>query len=344
MWDTRAAVNVLLVTPTPRAEPTAPSGAQFELAFGDQRAVVVEVGAGLRAYSIAGVEALDGYGADEMSRSGRGQVLIPWPNRLDGGAYDFDGRQRQLALTEPEAGNAIHGLVRWVRWRAATHEPHRVVLEHVLHPQPGYPFSLAVTIEYALSERGLEVRTTAVNVGREPCPYGAGAHPYLKVGEAGVDRSCCARPRGPCSSRTNAASRSARGRSTGRSTTSGGRCRSARRSSTTASPTSSEEATASRSSSSTVRRPERGSRSGSTGSYGYLMLFTGDSRPDVARRSLAVEPMTCPPNAFRSGESLIRLEPGDTATGSWGIASTDADPHAGSASLRDQGVGDSMPR
>ena len=54
-------------------------------------------------------------------------------------------------------------------------------------------------------------------------------------------------------------------------------------------------------------------------SYGYLMLFTGDTRPDVNRRSLAVEPMTCPPNAFRTGDSLIRLEPGESATAAWGI-------------------------
>ncbi len=53
--------------------------------------------------------------------------------------------------------------------------------------------------------------------------------------------------------------------------------------------------------------------------YGYLQLFTGDPLPDVDRRSLAVEPMTCPPNAFRTGESLIRLEPGGAFTGRWGI-------------------------
>ena len=52
------------------------------------------------------------------------------------------------------------------------------------------------------------------------------------------------------------------------------------------------------------------------------MLFTGDPLPDVNRRSLAVEPMTCPPNAFRSGEALTRLEPGDSATGAWGIVAT----------------------
>ena len=60
----------------------APSGAQIEIALGDQRAVVVEVGGGLRAYSAGGRELVDGYGPHEMCASGRDQGLIPWPNRL----------------------------------------------------------------------------------------------------------------------------------------------------------------------------------------------------------------------------------------------------------------------
>lgn len=53
--------------------------------------------------------------------------------------------------------------------------------------------------------------------------------------------------------------------------------------------------------------------------YHYVMLFTGDSLPDVARRSLAVEPMTCAPNAFRSGDGLLTLDPGASFTAEWGI-------------------------
>jgi aldose 1-epimerase len=161
--------------------PTAPSGEQIEIVFAEQRAVIVEVGGGLRSYSASGDALLDGYAADEMSTSGRGQVLLPWPNRLQDGSYEFDGRRHQLALTEPPAHNAIHGLVRWAAWTVAEREPHRVVVEHVLHPQPGYPFSLVLSIEYALSEGGLLVRTTAANVGSEASPYGAGAHPYLTL-------------------------------------------------------------------------------------------------------------------------------------------------------------------
>ena len=94
----------------------APSGEQIEIAAGDQQAVIVEVGGGLRSYSAGGRELVDGYSADEMSSSGRGQVLIPWPNRLQDGSYEFDKRHHQLPLNEPERRNAIHGLVRWVAW------------------------------------------------------------------------------------------------------------------------------------------------------------------------------------------------------------------------------------
>src|SRR3954471_21882337 len=85
----------------------APSGEQIELTLGEQRAVVVGFGGGLRSYAVAGRDLLDGYEPDEMSTSGRGQVLIPWPNRVKGGSYEFGGRTHQLALDAPAAGNAI---------------------------------------------------------------------------------------------------------------------------------------------------------------------------------------------------------------------------------------------
>ena len=132
-----------------------PSGEQIEINAGEQRAVVVEVGAGLRSYTVGERDVLDDYEADEMASAGRGQVLMPWPNRIQDGTYEFAGRWYHLPLTEPEARNAIHGLVRWVAWTVGEREADRVVMEHTLHPQPGYPFSLALSVEYALSEDGL---------------------------------------------------------------------------------------------------------------------------------------------------------------------------------------------
>ena len=171
-----------------------PSGEQFEIALGRQKAVVVEVGGGLRTYSVGDRDVLDGYAVDEPATSGRGQVLIPWPNRIRDGTYEFDGRRHQLELNEPERGNAIHGLVRNAPWRATEHDGSRVVVEHVLDEQTGYPFSLGLRIEYALSEAGLSVTTTATNLGAERCPYGCGAHPYLTVGTPTVDTASLSVP------------------------------------------------------------------------------------------------------------------------------------------------------
>src|SRR5262249_1982964 len=144
-------------------------------------------GAGPGSYTAGDGDVLDGYGAEEMATAGRGQVLIPWPNRIRDGSDESGGRGPQLPLTEPEAGNAIHGLVRWAAWSVAKREPNRVVMEHTLHPQPGYPVSLALSIGYALSDEGLNVSSTATNIGAEVCPYGSGAHPYLTAGTATVD-------------------------------------------------------------------------------------------------------------------------------------------------------------
>jgi aldose 1-epimerase len=298
----------------------APSGEQIEIAAEHQRAVVVEVGGGLRAYSAWGREFVDGYGAGEMCSSGRGQVLIPWPNRLEDGSYEFDGRRHQLPLNEPERRNAIHGLVRWATWTAVARQPHRVVMEHILYPQPGYPFCLKLSIEYALSDGGLRVRTTAANVGTVPCPYGSGAHPYLTLGAATIDRLILRMP-----GRTVLRS-DERGLPIGDETVAGTEYDFRKPRPIGAVPLDhaftdlDRDAGVARVA---LRDPDQGIWVSLwvDESYPYLMVFTGDPLPDVRRRSLAVEPMTCPPNAFRTGVGLIRLEPGATVTSTWGIAS-----------------------
>ena len=298
----------------------APSGEQITIAAGDQQAVIVEVGGGLRSYSAGGRQLIDGYNADEMSSSGRGQVLIPWPNRLQDGSYEFDKRHHQLPLNEPERRNAIHGLVRWVAWTTAEREPHRAVMEHVLHPQPGYPFSLRISIGYALSDSGLQVCTTATNLGPDPCPFGSGAHPYLTLGTANIDPLILSAP-GRTVLRSNE-----RGLPIGADTVAGTEYdfRQPRRigSITLDHAFTDLERDEDGLAHVMLRDPDHDTQVSLwvNQSYRYLMLFSGDPLPNVRRRSLAVEPMTCPPNAFRTSENLIRLEPGSSFTGRWGIA------------------------
>src|SRR4029453_12468513 len=103
-------------------------------------------------------------------------------------AEQAGGRQLRVRRPEPparadrsRAAKCNPRLVRWSAWSVAEHAVERVVMEHVLHPQPGYPFDLALRIDYSVSAGGLTVRTTATNVGDEPCPYGSGARPYLPL-------------------------------------------------------------------------------------------------------------------------------------------------------------------
>jgi aldose 1-epimerase len=294
-------------------------GGQTDIACGDQRVAAVGLGGGLRSYVADGRELLDGFPPGERPTSGRGQVLAPWPNRIEGGSYEFDGKRLQLPLTEPEHGNAIHGLVRRAMWKVVDSAPDRVVMDYLLEPQPGYPFTLALSIEYSLTDSGLAVTTTARNIGVGACPYGSGQHPYLTLGTPTIDTL---RLRVP-------------GRVVAFSDERGLPVRSEPVDGTVY------DFRAGRTIGGTVLDNaytdlERGvdgrarvlldDPNGEEGvtlwvdeSYPYLMVFTGDPLPDVARRSIAVEPMTCPPNAFRTGDSLIRLEPGESTVSIWGI-------------------------
>jgi aldose 1-epimerase len=292
---------------------------QIEIACGAQRVGVVTLGGGLRSYEVGGRAVLDGFPAGEQPKSGRGQVLVPWPNRIENGSYEFDGKRMQLPLTEPEHGNAIHGLVRRAEWNVVDRAPDRVALDHLLEPQPGYPFALALSIEYALSDTGLRVTTTARNVGPDPCPYGCGQHPYLTLGTATVDPLRLEVPADTVlfSDERGLPERSASVTGTEYDFRAG----------RTIGPLVLDNAF-------TELERDAGGRAnvllddpeGGVGltlwvdeSYPYLMVFTGDPLPDVARRGVAVEPMSCPPNAFRTHESLLVLEPGESTSSTWGI-------------------------
>jgi aldose 1-epimerase len=292
---------------------------QIEIARGGQRVGVVALGGGLRSYEAAGRELLNGFRPGERPASGRGQVLVPWPNRIEDGSYKFDGKRMQLPLTEAENGNAIHGLVRGATWNLVDHEADRVVLDYTLEPQPGYPFALGLNIEYALSPTGLTVTTTAWNLSSETCPYGAGQHPYLTLGTPTIDTLRLQVP-----ARVVAFS-DERGLPVRSAPVDGTEYdfRAGREIGGTVLDNAFAELERDGDGRARVLLDDVAGGAGLTlwldESYRYLMLYTGDSHPDVARRGLAVEPMTCPPNAFRTGESVIRLEPGESVASSWGL-------------------------
>src|SRR6185503_14996296 len=168
-------------------------------------------------------------------------------------------------------------------------------------------------VEYRLSGDGLSVRTTATNVGADPCPYGCGVHPYLTVGTPTVDAATLTAPG------ATVVLSDERGLPTGTEPVEG-TAYDFRRPRPIGTTRLDHAFTDLERDGDGIARVELRRPDGSgvalwvDESYRFLMLFTGDPLPDVNRRSLAVEPMTCPPNAFRSGDSLVRLEPGASHT------------------------------
>ncbi len=296
-----------------------PSGEQFHIHSGDHRATIVEVGGGIRRYDVGDRPVLQDYDLYAMCDAAHGAPLIPWPNRLRDGRYEFGGRHLQVAITEPEKANAIHGLLRWRSWKADERTDHRVVMRNRLYPMTGYPFTLEVAVEYSMSDAGLMVRTTAANIGDDPCPYGAGQHPYLSPGSGVID---------DCAVTVTAATRidtdAERQLPTGRKPVEN---------------TPYDLRTASRLADRQIDyaftdliRDGEGlawvQLSGNDGrtaavwvneSYPFLEIFTADTlAPDRRRRGLGVEPMTCAPDAYNSGDGLLVLQPGQTVTTMWG--------------------------
>jgi aldose 1-epimerase len=298
-----------------------PTGEQFELRHGGQHAVVTAVGATLRSYTVGGEPVVDGFGVDEIATAGSGQVLAPWPNRLAEGRYSFEGRDGHAALDEPEKRNAVHGLVRWWPWTCGAYKEDSVELTCVLQTQPAYPWSLRLRVRYRLDDSGLVVSTEATNVGDAPAPFGLGFHPYLTVGTPTVDT---ARLLVPARRRLTTDERDL---PTGEEAVEGTAFDfiEARPIGTMKLDTCFTDLVAGPDGRTVVELagPDRCVGLWMEGDYRYVMVFTGDTRaPDARRLSVAVEPMTCPPNALRSGTDLIRLAPGDTWTGTWGITPT----------------------
>ena len=162
--------------------PPGPQGRRHRICGGGYTAVIAEVGASLVSLTDAdGRHLVLPTPAEDLRQGCSGAVLAPWPNRIRDGRYTFAGKNHQLPLTEPERGNAAHGLVLWERWwlDAQASSPERAVLRLDPAPQPGYPFSLVLTCEYAVDRQGLTWAVTARNTGVAPAPYAVAGHPYL---------------------------------------------------------------------------------------------------------------------------------------------------------------------
>jgi aldose 1-epimerase len=308
--------------PVPPTTELSPSGEQHEIGHGDQRAVVTEVGATLRSYTVGGVAVIDGFGLTDMCSDGRGQVLAPWPNRLGDGQYAIDGRAGRAAWDEPRRRNAIHGLVRWAPWRLSSRAQNVVTLGCTLFAQPGYPWRLDLSVEYRLGREGLTVTTEATSADEVPAPFGLGFHPYVTVGGPFIDTARLTVPGRRCLVTDE------RGLPTGDTVVAGSELdfTSGRRIGPTRLDTAYADLVRDDRGHACVVLDDPDSGRGVTvwmdERFRYVMVYTADAVEPAGRRrqSIAVEPMTCPPDAMRSGADLLRLERGTVWSGSWGLS------------------------
>ena len=297
-----------------------PSGAQWIISHGEQEAILVEVGGGLRRWRVAGTDLLDGYEADELCAGSAGQVLAPWPNRIRDGRYSFDGVWHQLSLNEPATHTALHGLVQWLPWRQVESSESSLTCECTLPAQPGYPWPLSLRTTWSLSDAGLSAEHWATNLGTGPAPFGFSVHPYLQLPGVPV---ADVRLQVPARSRLLSDTRllpigAAKVEGTEWDFTE---------------PKRIGDLVIDTAFGWVIRDDDGGSAVTLTGpngsglrlwadeSFGWWQVFTGDTLPgDRHRRSVAVEPMTCPPDAFRSGRDVVTLEPYQTWHASWRLS------------------------
>ena len=304
---------------------SSPMGAHFELTacIGGrvQRAVVTEIAASLRELDVDGVALVQDYPADAQPPWCAGWVLVPWPNRVAGGTWSYDGEAQQLDITEPANGNALHGLLTRTPYQVTARTPDSITLGAGISPQSGYPFELSTSVRYQLVENGLLVTHSLENTGTRPAPVALGAHPFLRLGDVPSEKLTLyinadthievderLNPSGITTDVTGTRYDLRAGRLVG--------------------SVDLDDAW------SDVRREEDGSSlhyleapDGSQvqlfmdASFSYVQAFTTTDFAATGGMvtAVAVEPMTAPADAFNSGEGLRWLEPGESWEATWGI-------------------------
>jgi aldose 1-epimerase len=295
-----------------------PSGEQIAIAHGDQRAVITEVGATLRTYVKGGLSVIEGFAGEEVPTGARGQVLYPWPNRIGDGQWSFSDREASPTVDDVTHATAIHGLVRWRPFRIDAVNQNRCVLSLFLHPTPDYPFQSEISVAYHLGALGLTVTTTVTNRDEVPIPFGVGFHPYLAVTTPTIEGAQLEVPAKAFVAVNE------RKLPTGEILPVTGHLLDF----TQRKSVSGHELDVTFTE---LIRDDSGMATtvlvdGAGGeidlsvdrNFPYLQIYTGDKLERGRRRtSVAVEPMTCPPDALRSGKDVVVLEPGQHWAGSW---------------------------
>jgi aldose 1-epimerase len=304
------------------------SGDQYELSAHGYTAAIASVGSTLRALRIDGRDLIVPFDAEELRPEMRGALMAPWPNRTADGRYVFEGATHQLVRNEYDTANAVHGLVAWLEFRCIEKAADRLTLTAAIEPQPGYPWRVRLDVVFALDADGLTQEVTATNESAGAAPFGVGGHPYLVAGTASanaIDDWMLELPAGRVLAVS--ADRLLPTGIAGVSEYEDGRLdfREARRIGSTAVNHAFTSMRRDSDGRTRVRLTDHSGR-GVEISMGehcrWVQVYTADAPgSDGHRHGLAVEPMTCPPDALNSKRDLLVIEPGGSVTADWTIRS-----------------------
>lgn len=304
------------------------------IADGDYEATVSTFGGGLSGARFQGAPLLVGYAEGDKPPLSSGVILAPWPNRVAEGTFSHAGKEYRLELNEPGRANAIHGFVGEVAWQLLRREANEVTVEAEAGARPGWPWSLTLQLTWSVTAgRGVRLDGAVTNSSAESCPFGLGWHPYLSALGAPLD-DCELE----LAVATNLPLDSVRNLPSGpdippravlpsvdRAVVLEGlwldHCfgRGASQQSGVDLSVTDAEPWLARLLNGTGRGVEIWADTG----FRWAQVFTADPArregyPGVGR-AIAVEPMTCPPNALRSGRDLWILQPGETRDFSLGL-------------------------
>lgn len=259
-----------------------------------------------------------------------GALLAPWPNRTGDGIFSHHGTIHRLPCTEPDRNNALHGYAADATWETTDRSPGSVTMQWQGPARTEWAWPLAYSITWALADDGLSAELTVTNTstGIETAhpsttssPFGLGWHPYLSAQGAPLDECTLVMPAttnlpldperllpaGPEIPATEIV-----GKHQHMAGITLDHCFRL-----DAPPANSNHA---------AHHIELRNAAGSGARlwaderFGWCQVYTSPESAPTIGRAVAVEPMTCPPNALRSGESLLQLASASSTRFRFGIS------------------------
>jgi len=293
-------------------------GQRITVRSGGTELVVGTVAAVIASLTVDGVHLTEPIAEGDAPVMCNGIHLSPWPNRVRDAVWSYQGAEQKLDITEPERHTALHGLLQFTDFDVVEQTDDSVTLGAFIPPQHGWPFALDIEVEYRAVADGVRVTHRATNRSAVAAPYATGSHPYLRIGDGGVEELTVtvssARYIAVDERLNPIETRSVEG--TRFDLRAGVPFRELDLDTAYADVELVDGASA------WLTAPD-----GSTlallqdADWSYSQVFTTDlfNQGGGRRAAVAVEPMTAPPDALNSGEGLIWIEPGATWSGSWGL-------------------------